>query len=46
MSMSEYDKLAEFLGTEPCTASERYLFESVWEYMSEEYKAQVREIEL
>ena len=46
MSITEYNQLAEFLGIEPETPGEELFFAKVWEFMSDETKEKVREIEL
>ena len=43
MTPSDYDALAEYLGVEPETEGEMMFFDMIWENMSEEKKAEVRE---
>lgn len=46
MTINEHDQLVEWLGIEPETEVEKYLFNKLWEYMDKKTKAKIKAIEL
>ena len=46
MTINEHDQLVEWLGIEPETEIEKYLFNKLWEYMDKKTKAKIKAIEL